>query len=72
MRSELVMGALKQVSNRYLLTSLAARATRVFHRPNTRIADTANHVLLRFSQTDPLARKSKPVSRKAAQLRRAS
>lgn len=53
MRSELVFGATQQVANRYLLVKLAAKAVRAFHRPNTRIAETANAVLLRFSTKDP-------------------
>jgi hypothetical protein len=55
MRSELVFGAMKHTSNRYLLTRLAARATRKFHRPNTRIQDTANDVFERFTRADPIA-----------------
>jgi hypothetical protein len=35
MRSEPFFGATTYISNRYLLTMLAARATRKFHRPNT-------------------------------------
>jgi hypothetical protein len=55
MRSELVFGAMTYVSNRFLLTRLAAKATRRFHRPNTRIQDTANEVFERFSRANPLA-----------------
>ena len=36
MRAELASMALAQVSNRYLLTQLIAKATRKLHRPNTR------------------------------------
>jgi hypothetical protein len=54
MRSELVMGSLKYVPNRYLLTRLAAKATRALHRPHSRIPDTANEVLWLLSQKDPL------------------
>jgi hypothetical protein len=43
------------VSNRFLLTRLAAKATRRFHRPNTRIEDTANEVFERFTRMNPLA-----------------
>jgi hypothetical protein len=53
MRSELVFGATQHVSNRYLLVKLAAKAVRAFHRPNTRIAETANDVLRRFGFEDP-------------------
>ena len=55
MRSELVFGAMTYISNRYLLTMLAARATRKFHRPNTRIQDTTNDVFERFTRADPIA-----------------
>jgi hypothetical protein len=55
MRSELVFGAMTHVSNRFLLTKLAARATRTLHKPNTRIQETLNDVLERFSHTDPIA-----------------
>ena len=55
MRSDLVFGALTHVSNRFLLTRVAANATRKFHRPNTRIEDTANEVFERFRLANPLA-----------------
>jgi hypothetical protein len=55
MRSELVFGAMTYVSNRYLLTRVAAKATRKFHRPNTRIEDTANEVFGRLRYANPLA-----------------
>jgi hypothetical protein len=55
MRSELVFGAMTYVPNRFLLTRLAAKATRSFHRPNTRIEDTANEVFGRFTGADSLA-----------------
>jgi hypothetical protein len=55
MRSELVFGALAHVSNRFLLTRVAARATRKFHRPNTRIQETMDEVFVRFGQANPLA-----------------
>ena len=72
MRSELVTGALKYVPNRYLLTRLAAKAIRGFHRPNNRVAETANEVLFRFNLSDPSARRRKPSSPKAPDLRHAS
>ena len=53
MRSELVFGATHYVANRYLLVRVAAKAVRAFHRPNTRIAETANDVLQRFSSENP-------------------
>jgi hypothetical protein len=55
MRSELVFGAMTYISNRYLLIRLAARATRKFHRPNTRIQDTTNDVFERFTRANPKA-----------------
>src|ERR1700677_392562 len=55
MRSDLVFGALRYVPNRFLLTKLAAKAIRDFHKPNTRISETTNDVLARFSRTDPMA-----------------
>jgi hypothetical protein len=55
MRSELIFGALTYVPNRFLLTSLAAKATRRFHKPNTRVEDTANEVFERFTHSNPLA-----------------
>jgi len=47
MRSDLIYEALDTVQNRYLLCQLASKATRKFHRPNTRIQDTMNDVLVR-------------------------
>ena len=55
MRSELVFGAMTYISNRYLLTMLAARATRKFHRPNTRIQHTTNDVFARFTRANSIA-----------------
>jgi hypothetical protein len=55
MRSELVFGAMAHISNRFLLTKLASKATRKFHRPNTRIQDTTNDVFVHFSRANPIA-----------------
>lgn len=55
MRSELIYGALTHISNRYQLCQLASKATRKLHKPNTRLQDTTNEVLVRFHQTSPLA-----------------
>jgi hypothetical protein len=55
MRSELIFGAMTYVSNRFLLTKLASKGIRSFHRPNTRIEDTANEVFERFTHVNPLA-----------------
>lgn len=53
MRSDLVFGALSHVSNRYQLCQLASKATRKLHKPNTRLQDTTNEVLVRFHSTNP-------------------
>ena len=53
MRSDLVFGALSHVSNRYQLCQLASKATRKLHKPNTRLQDTTNEVLVRFQSTNP-------------------
>ncbi len=55
MRSDLIFGAMTYVSNRFLLTRLASKAIRSFHRPNSRMEDTANEVFERFTQVNPLA-----------------
>jgi hypothetical protein len=55
MRSERVFAAMTYVPNRFLLTKLAAAATRKFHRPNTRIQETMDEVLLHFSLANPMA-----------------
>ncbi len=53
MRSDLVFGALSHVSNRYQLCQLASKATRKLHKPNTRLPDTTNEVLVRFRTAHP-------------------
>ena len=55
MRSDLIFGALSHVSNRYQLCQLASKATRKLHKPNTRLQDTTNEVLVRFHGTNPAA-----------------
>ena len=55
MRSVLIFSAMTYVSNRFLLTRLASKATRKFHRPKTRIPETANKVFERFSLASPIA-----------------
>jgi hypothetical protein len=54
MRSELIFHAATRQTNRYLLVRLAARATRLLHWPNTRIADTTNHALQYIGQGAPV------------------
>jgi hypothetical protein len=55
MRSDLIFGALAHVSNRYKLCQLASKATRKLHKPNTRVQDTTNDVMIRFRYANPLA-----------------
>jgi hypothetical protein len=53
-RSNLIFGAIAPVQNRYMLCQLVSKATRKFHRPSTRVQDTMNEVLRRFSTSaDP-------------------
>jgi len=52
MRSELIYDALRTVQNRYLLCQVASKATRKFHKPNTRIQDTMNEVFERFADSE--------------------
>ena len=52
MRSNLIFGAIAPVQNRYMLCQLVSKATRKFHRPATRVQDTMNEVLRRFSVTE--------------------
>ena len=52
MRSDLVFEALHTLRNRYMLCQLASKATRKFHRPNTRIQETMNEVLDKISGSD--------------------
>ena len=49
MRSDRVFDALQTLRNRYMLCQLASKATRKFHRPNTRIQETMNQVLDRIA-----------------------
>src|ERR1700751_2255164 len=62
MRSKLVLTAMANVANRFLLAKLAAKATRKLHRPNTRIQDTMNDVLVHFSHTNSLRTAYQPVA----------
>ncbi len=54
MRSDLIFGALTHVNNRYQLCQLASKATRKLHKPNTRLQDTTNDVLVRFQESSPM------------------
>ena len=72
MRSDLVFGALSHVTNRYQLCQLASKATRKLHKPNTRLQDTTNEVLVRFHSTNPgtpsqvYAPKARPIETRRA------
>ena len=55
MRSEIVFVAMKQVSNRFLLARIIAKATRSFHRPGARIEDTTNDAIVRCGRVNPIA-----------------
>jgi hypothetical protein len=55
MRSDLVFGAMTHLPNRYLLCQVASKASRKLHRPGSRMQDTANDVLARFSLENPIA-----------------
>ena len=55
MRSDLVFGVQVQVPNRYQLCRLASHATRKLHKPNDRIQDTVNDVLILFRKASPVA-----------------
>jgi hypothetical protein len=69
MRSDLVFGAMTNVSNRYLLSQLASRAARKLHRSGTRMQDTTNDVLLRFSRANPIGCEQASRERLMLQLR---
>jgi len=71
MRSDLVFGALSHVSNRYQLCQLASKATRKLHKPNTRLQDTTNEVLVRFHSTNPGTPVATPAVRPIEQRRAA-
>ncbi len=69
MRSDLVFGALTHVKNRYELCQLASRATRKLHKPNTRVQETMNDVLVRFHSEDPAAHTSEaPAVQQAVEM----
>jgi len=55
LRSDLVFQATAQISNRFKLCKLATKATRTIHRPNTRLQDTINDVLIRCHESNPEA-----------------
>ena len=73
MRSNLIYDALDTVNNRYLLCQLISKATRKFHKPNTRIQDTMNDVLVRVgTASEPDSVITLPSERVAEPQRRAA
>ena len=74
MRSDLIYGALAHITNRYQLCQLASKATRKLHKPNTRLQDTTNEVLVRFHSKSPMGPDSKTtaVPEQVTQQRRAA
>ena len=72
MRSDLIFGALAHVANRYQLCQLASKATRKLHKPNTRLQDTTNDVLVRFRHSSPVASGGKTLNHASIQGSRAA
>jgi hypothetical protein len=72
MRSDLIFGALTHVSNRYQLCQLASKATRKLHKPNTRVQDTTNDVMVRFRYSNPVAAIQPVEAKTKVQQRRAA
>lgn len=72
MRSDLIFGALAHVRNRYELCQLASKATRKLHKPNTRLQDTANEVLVHFRYNNPMQTESAIQEAAPVQQRRAA
>ena len=71
MRSDKVFEAVHTVQNRYMLCQLASKATRKFHKPNTRIQETTNEILNRIAEADRQTVLAEPVNASEAQRRAA-
>jgi hypothetical protein len=71
MRSDKVFEALHTVRNRYMLCQLASKATRKFHKPNTRIQETTNDVLNRIAGSERTTVMAEPLNASEAQRRAA-
>jgi hypothetical protein len=54
MRSDLVFGALAQISNRYHLCRLTSKGTRKLHVRKARLQETTNDVLVRLRHSQPI------------------
>lgn len=72
MRSDLIFGALAHVTNRYQLCQLASKATRKLHKPNRRMQDTTNDVLIRFHNDSPSSPSGEMLEDSQIQQRRAA
>ncbi|HEX8926589.1 MAG TPA: DNA-directed RNA polymerase subunit omega [Terriglobales bacterium] len=71
MRSDKVFEALHTLQNRYMLCQIASKATRKFHKPNTRVEDTTNEILNRISDSVRDEVLAEPVNVNEAQRRAA-
>jgi len=71
MRSDRVFDALHTLRNRYMLCQLASKATRKFHRPNTRIQETMNDVFDKIAVAERTDILSEPENFAEAQRRAA-
>lgn len=71
-RSDLIFGALTHLENRYQLCQLASKATRKLHKPNTRLQDTTNEVLVRFHNENPASVKLTAIPQATTEQRRAA
>ncbi len=71
MRSDRVFDALNTLRNRYMLCQLASKATRKFHRPNTRIQETMNDVFDKIADAERNNVLSEPENVSEAQRRAA-
>ncbi len=70
-RSDRVFDALHTLRNRYMLCQLASKATRKFHKPNTRIQETMNEVLARIAASERQEILAEPENVNEAQRRAA-
>ncbi len=71
MRSDKVFGAVHTLQNRYLLCQVASKATRKFHKPNTRVEDTTNEILNRICSNERDSVLAEPANASEAQRRAA-
>jgi hypothetical protein len=71
MRSDRVFDALHTLRNRYMLCQLASKATRRFHKPNTRIQETMNQVFDKIADAERHDILSEPENFAEAQRRAA-